>query len=36
MGIVWYYVDSNPTMSRIGRRTLARIVDDHPVSSAFR
>jgi aminoglycoside phosphotransferase (APT) family kinase protein len=31
MGIVWYYVDSNPTMSRIGRRTLARIMDDHPM-----
>ncbi|MGL5930782.1 MAG: aminoglycoside phosphotransferase family protein [Dermatophilaceae bacterium] len=27
MGLVWYYVDSNPTMSRWGRRTLARIVD---------
>jgi aminoglycoside phosphotransferase (APT) family kinase protein len=27
MGLVWYYLDSNPTMSRWGRRTLARIVD---------
>ncbi|QIS24370.1 aminoglycoside phosphotransferase family protein [Nocardia terpenica] len=25
MGLVWYYVDSNPTMSRIGLRTLDRI-----------
>jgi aminoglycoside phosphotransferase (APT) family kinase protein len=29
MGLVWYYADSNPAMSRIGRRTLARIVEDH-------
>jgi aminoglycoside phosphotransferase (APT) family kinase protein len=26
MGLVWYYADSNPTMSRIGRRTLARVL----------
>ncbi|MFC5834482.1 aminoglycoside phosphotransferase family protein [Nonomuraea insulae] len=26
MGTVWYYVDSNPTMSAMGRRTLDRIV----------
>lgn len=26
MGAVWYYVDSNPTMSRMGRRTLDRIL----------
>ena len=25
MGAVWYYVDSNPTMSHMGRTTLARI-----------
>jgi hypothetical protein len=25
MGLVWYYADSNPIMSRIGRRTLERI-----------
>jgi len=25
MGLVWYYVETNPTMSAIGRRTLARI-----------
>jgi aminoglycoside phosphotransferase (APT) family kinase protein len=28
MGLVWYYVESNPTMSRLGRRTLERIVSD--------
>ncbi|HEY0817074.1 MAG TPA: aminoglycoside phosphotransferase family protein [Pseudonocardia sp.] len=27
MGLVWYYVDSNPAMSRLGRRTLQRIMD---------
>lgn len=27
MGLVWYYVDSNPTMTHWGRRTLDRIVD---------
>jgi aminoglycoside phosphotransferase (APT) family kinase protein len=27
MGAVWYYVDSNPAMSRMGQRTLARIVN---------
>jgi aminoglycoside phosphotransferase (APT) family kinase protein len=26
MGLVWYYADSNPTMSEMGRRTLDRIV----------
>jgi hypothetical protein len=25
---VWYYVDSDPPMSRMGRRTLARILED--------
>ena len=25
MGAVWYYVDSNPAMSRMGRRTLWRL-----------
>jgi aminoglycoside phosphotransferase (APT) family kinase protein len=29
MGLVWYYVESNPTMSRWGRRTLDRIVADN-------
>ncbi|WP_184987620.1 aminoglycoside phosphotransferase family protein [Sphaerisporangium rubeum] len=28
MGAVWYYVDSNPAMSGMGRRTLERIVAD--------
>jgi aminoglycoside phosphotransferase (APT) family kinase protein len=28
MGLVWYYVETNPTMSRIGRRTLERILAD--------
>lgn len=28
MGLVWYYVDSNPTMSALGRRTLDRILAD--------
>ena len=27
MGAVWYYVESNPVMSRMGRRTLARIME---------
>jgi aminoglycoside phosphotransferase (APT) family kinase protein len=26
MGAVWYYVDSNPPMSRMGRRTLERLL----------
>ncbi|NUS15991.1 MAG: aminoglycoside phosphotransferase family protein [Streptomyces sp.] len=26
MGVVWYYVESNPTMSRMGHRTLDRIL----------
>jgi aminoglycoside phosphotransferase (APT) family kinase protein len=28
MGLVWYYVDSNPMMSQIGRRTLARLATE--------
>jgi aminoglycoside phosphotransferase (APT) family kinase protein len=28
MGLVWYYVESNPVMSRLGRTTLARILSD--------
>ncbi|MET7569240.1 aminoglycoside phosphotransferase family protein [Streptomyces sp. NPDC005492] len=27
MGVVWYYVDSNPVMSAMGRRTLDRILE---------
>jgi hypothetical protein len=26
MGAVWYYVETNPAMSRMGRRTLDRIM----------
>ena len=26
MGLVWYYLDSNATMSRMGRRTLDRVI----------
>ncbi|CAH0139124.1 hypothetical protein SRABI121_00972 [Microbacterium sp. Bi121] len=28
MGLVWYYADSNPTMSALGRSTLRRILDE--------
>jgi aminoglycoside phosphotransferase (APT) family kinase protein len=28
MGAVWYYVESNPAMSRMGQRTLERIMAD--------
>ncbi|TMR90451.1 aminoglycoside phosphotransferase family protein [Nonomuraea basaltis] len=28
MGLVWYYVESNPAMSRMGQRTLERILAD--------
>jgi aminoglycoside phosphotransferase (APT) family kinase protein len=28
MGVIWYYVDSNPAMSHMGRRTLDRIMAD--------
>ncbi|MFI7316619.1 aminoglycoside phosphotransferase family protein [Streptomyces venezuelae] len=27
MGVVWYYIESNPTMSGMGRRTLDRILE---------
>jgi aminoglycoside phosphotransferase (APT) family kinase protein len=30
MGVCWYYVESNPPMSRMGRRTLDRILADEP------
>jgi len=33
MGLVWYYLDSNPTMSRMGRRTLDRIIGCPPQES---
>ncbi|MBJ7336816.1 aminoglycoside phosphotransferase family protein [Mycolicibacterium sp.] len=28
MGAVWYYVDTNPAFSEVGRRTLSRIIAD--------
>jgi aminoglycoside phosphotransferase (APT) family kinase protein len=28
MGATWYYVESNPAMSRMGRRTLHRIITE--------
>ncbi|GAA3168301.1 aminoglycoside phosphotransferase family protein [Nonomuraea roseoviolacea] len=28
MGAVWYYIDSNPAMGRMGRRTLERVLAD--------
>jgi aminoglycoside phosphotransferase (APT) family kinase protein len=30
MGLVWYYLDTNPAMCHTGRRTLERIVADRP------
>jgi aminoglycoside phosphotransferase (APT) family kinase protein len=30
MGTVWYYIESNPAMSRMGRRTVQRIMADEP------
>ncbi|MFJ5897977.1 aminoglycoside phosphotransferase family protein [Streptomyces sp. NPDC093064] len=30
MGLVWYYIESNPTMSRLGQRSLERILADPP------
>ena len=30
MGTVWYYVETNPPMSRMGHRTLQRILADEP------
>jgi aminoglycoside phosphotransferase (APT) family kinase protein len=32
MGLVWYYVESNPAMSRTGQRTLGRILADESSS----
>lgn len=32
MGLVWYYRDSNPVMSALGRSTLGRILSDPEVS----
>lgn len=36
LGAVWYYVDSNPAMSKMGRRTLHRIIADSPSQSSLR
>jgi aminoglycoside phosphotransferase (APT) family kinase protein len=35
MGLVWYYADSNPVMSRTGRRTLERILVDSRTGHAI-
>jgi hypothetical protein len=35
MGTVWYYADSNPSMSLVGRRTLERILADGPRKTRF-
>ena len=31
MGLVWYYVTSNPTMSALGRRTLRRLTGENTI-----
>ncbi|MHC6175919.1 aminoglycoside phosphotransferase family protein [Glutamicibacter sp. X7] len=36
MGLVWYYRKSNPTMSRLGRSTLTRILNDHEIVESSR
>jgi len=36
MGLVWYYRDSNPEMSMLGRSTLSRILSDPEISSGDR
>ncbi|MFD1718664.1 aminoglycoside phosphotransferase family protein [Georgenia deserti] len=28
MGLVWYYLESNPVMARVGRRTLSRVLEE--------
>jgi hypothetical protein len=33
MGLVWYYIESNPAMSRIGQRTLECIMADRRFSA---
>jgi aminoglycoside phosphotransferase (APT) family kinase protein len=35
MGAAWYYVQSNPAMSRMGRRTLERLQASTPVARAW-
>ena len=34
MGLVWYYADSNPVMSRLGRTTLDRIMGNYDLGRA--
>lgn len=29
MGLVWYYAETNPTMSELGRSTIARLIGDY-------
>jgi aminoglycoside phosphotransferase (APT) family kinase protein len=36
MGAVWYYHESNPVMSRMGRRTLERVIADEPGRAGHR
>jgi len=36
MGAAWYYVDSNEHMTRMGQRTIARILADGPPGSSTR
>lgn len=36
MGLVWYYRESNPEMSALGRSTLGRILSDPEISSGGR
>jgi hypothetical protein len=31
MGVAWYYVETNPAMSHMGRRTLERIAAAPPL-----
>jgi hypothetical protein len=30
MGVLWYYIETNPAIQRMGRRTLQRILADPP------
>jgi aminoglycoside phosphotransferase (APT) family kinase protein len=32
MGLVWYYVETNPVMSRMGRRTVRRLLAEPPAT----
>lgn len=33
MGLVWYYRESNPEMSALGRSTLGRILSDPEITT---